>query len=127
MIDREAEAIIRDLYKQDADLDDVRAPADAVEAWFGSAVGAGDAGVVDAINTLGMERAAEVYSACIPRVWAILTDVTQNRATVAAIIADETPTEEEMGEADVASPSYGAQWRVAQVPKGTQVSARIWI
>lgn len=127
MIIREAEAIIRDLYKQDVASDDVRAPAEAIEAWYGSAIGAGDDDVHDAINTLGMERAAEVYSACIPCVWAILTDVSRNRATVAALIADETPTEEEMASANVTSTSYGAYWRVARVPADTRVSARIWI
>lgn len=67
-----AETVIRSLAKQDTagEVDDSYARTgdaqDTIERWYGAARQAGDAGVIEAIDVLGMTEAARLYEAARP-------------------------------------------------------------
>lgn len=59
--------------------------------------------------------------------YAIITDITPSRATIAAIIDSEYPTDEELASIGEDRLSYGASWRVIDLPSTeTEEGDRIW-
>lgn len=58
--------------------------------------------------------------------FAIITDITPNRATIAALIDNESPTDEQLGEIGENRLSYRASWLIIAAPASAKVGERIW-
>ena len=60
--------------------------------------------------------------------FAIITNITPSRATVSSIIDSEYPTDEELAAIGEDRLSFGASWRVIDLPSTeTEEGERIWI
>lgn len=58
--------------------------------------------------------------------YAIINNLTPSRATIVALVSDESPTDEQLDAVGEDRLSYGASWLIIEAPEGAEVGERIW-